>query len=202
MEHIRNTAAHIDPTMNEYSALDNPHDEQYSSVRDGLFVGAVLTLLLIGAGLIISTVEQLHERRRLLSALDAFGTRRATLAWSVLWQTALPVTLGLGLALGCGLTLGTLLLTMIDSGGDGRLAGGGGDDRHRRGVILFVTRAEPAAAVAHDAARRPAHGVTAPGRERFGPRAACGSGRRSGHARPARTGGKTWGCPQSPVVRP
>lgn len=52
---------------------------------------------------------------RLLSTLDAYGTRRATLAWSVLWQTALPVTLGLGLALACGLTLGALLLTMIDS---------------------------------------------------------------------------------------
>ncbi|MGW7019247.1 FtsX-like permease family protein [Streptomyces decoyicus] len=115
VEHIRNTVAHIDPTMNESSALDNPHDEQYSSVRDGLFAGAVLTLLLIGSGLIISTVEQLHERRRLLSTLDAYGTRRATLAWSVLWQTALPVALGLGLALGCGLTLGALLLTMIDS---------------------------------------------------------------------------------------
>ncbi|MET7800423.1 FtsX-like permease family protein [Streptomyces decoyicus] len=115
VEHIRNTVAHIDPTMNEFSALDNPHDEQYSSVRDGLFAGAVVTLLLIGSGLIISTVEQLHERRRLLSALDAYGTRRATLGWSVLWQTALPVALGLGLALSCGLTLGALLLTMIDS---------------------------------------------------------------------------------------
>ncbi|MEW2437527.1 FtsX-like permease family protein [Streptomyces caniferus] len=115
VEHIRNTVAHIDPTMNEFSAVDNPHDAQYTSVREGLFAGAALTLLLIGSGLIISTVEQLYERRRLLSTLDAYGTRRATLAWSVLWQTALPVALGLGLALGCGLALGTLLLTMIDS---------------------------------------------------------------------------------------
>ncbi len=139
VEHIRNTAARIDPTMNEYSALDNPHDAQYSSVRDGLFAAAVVTLLLIGAGLIISTVEQLQERRRLLSALDAFGTRRATLAWSILWQTALPVTLGLGLALGCGLTLGTLLLTMIDTAVTvdwpvvAAMTGTGA------GVILFVT---------------------------------------------------------------
>ncbi|MFG2893642.1 ABC transporter permease [Streptomyces sp. NPDC048248] len=139
VEHIRNTAARIDPTMNEYSALDNPHDAQYSSVRDGLFAAAVVTLLLIGAGLVISTVEQLQERRRLLSALDAFGTRRATLAWSILWQTALPVTLGLGLALGCGLTLGTLLLTMIDTAVTvdwpvvAAMTGTGA------GVILFVT---------------------------------------------------------------
>ncbi|MEU8784166.1 FtsX-like permease family protein [Streptomyces sp. NPDC048637] len=139
VEHLRNTAAHIDPTMNESSAVDNPHDAQYSSVRNGLFAGAVVTLLLIGSGLIISTVEQLHERRRLLSTLDAYGTRRTTLGWSVLWQTALPVVLGLGLALGCGLSLGALLLTMIDSVVTvdvpvvAGMTGAGG------GVILFVT---------------------------------------------------------------
>ncbi|MFG2527433.1 FtsX-like permease family protein [Streptomyces sp. NPDC048516] len=115
VEYIRNTVARINPAMNESSAVDNPHDAQFNSVRKGLFAGAVVTLLLIGSGLVISTVEQLHERRRLLSTLDAYGTRRATLGWSVLWQTALPVLLGLGLALGCGLALGTLLLTVIDS---------------------------------------------------------------------------------------
>ncbi|PJN42714.1 hypothetical protein CG747_03115 [Streptomyces sp. CB02959] len=139
VEHIRNTAARIDPTMHEGSSIDNPHDRQYTSVRNALFIGAVITLLLIGAGLIISTVEQLYERRRLLSTLDAYGTRRATLGWSVLWQTALPVALGLGLALACGLTLGSLLLAVIGSGVvvdwpvvAGMVAIGGA-------VILFVT---------------------------------------------------------------
>ncbi|MFJ9617050.1 FtsX-like permease family protein [Streptomyces noursei] len=139
VEHIRNTAARIDPTMLVGSSLDNPHDRQYEGIRTTIFIGAVITLLLIGAGLIISTVEQLHERRRLLSTLDAYGTRRATLGWSVLWQTALPVALGLALALACGLSLGSLLLSVI--GSDvivdwpvvaGMTAIGGG-------VILFVT---------------------------------------------------------------
>ncbi|MYT31811.1 MULTISPECIES: FtsX-like permease family protein [unclassified Streptomyces] len=139
VEHVRNTAARIDPTMLEGSSLDNPHDRQYDGIRTTVFIGAVITLLLIGAGLIISTVEQLYERRRLLSTLDAYGTRRATLGWSVLWQTALPVALGLTLALACGLSLGSLLLTVI--GSDvmvdwpvvaGMLGIGGG-------VILFVT---------------------------------------------------------------
>ncbi|MEK2475254.1 FtsX-like permease family protein [Streptomyces noursei] len=139
VEHIRNTAARIDPTMMEGSSIDNPHDRQYDGIRTTIFIGAVVTLLLIGAGLIISTVEQLYERRRLLSTLDAYGTRRATLGWSVLWQTALPVALGLALALSCGLALGSLLLTII--GSDvivdwpvvaGMTAIGGG-------VILFVT---------------------------------------------------------------
>ncbi|MER6047320.1 FtsX-like permease family protein [Streptomyces sp. NPDC001793] len=139
VEHIRNTAARTDPTMLEGSSLDNPHDRQYDGIRTTIFIGAVITLLLIGAGLIISTVEQLHERRRLLSTLDAYGTRRTTLSWSVLWQTALPVALGLTLALACGLSLGSLLLTI--TGSDvivdwpvvaGMLGIGGG-------VILFVT---------------------------------------------------------------
>ena len=56
--------------------------------------------------------EQLRERRKLLSALVAFGTRRRTLSLSVLWQTALPVGLGLVLATTVGVTLGTVLLKM------------------------------------------------------------------------------------------
>ncbi|UQA93339.1 FtsX-like permease family protein [Streptomyces halobius] len=139
VEHIRNTAARINPTMNEFSVVDNPHDEQLGSVRDGLFAGAVITLLLIGAGLITSTVEQLHERRRLLSTLDACGTRRTTLGWSVLWQTAVPVVLGLGLAVGCGLGLGALLLTMIDTPVTVDWPVVAGMTAIGAGVILFVT---------------------------------------------------------------
>ncbi|MFG2135733.1 FtsX-like permease family protein [Streptomyces sp. NPDC048650] len=139
LEHIRNTAARIDPTLHEHSYLDNPHDQQLSSVRAGVFGGSVITLLLIGTGLIISTVEQLHERRRLLSTLDAHGTRRATLGWSVLWQTAIPVVLGLGLALGCGLALGSLLLTMIDSAVTVDWQAIAGMTGIGAGVILFVT---------------------------------------------------------------
>ncbi|MER7026833.1 MULTISPECIES: FtsX-like permease family protein [Streptomyces] len=139
VERIRTTMARITPTFYEASAVDNPHDRAYSGVRNGMFAAAAVTLLLIGAGLIISTVEQLHERRRALSSLHAFGVRRSSLSWSVLWQTAVPVLLGLALAVSCGLLLGTLLLRMI--GAEVRvdwpvvagMAGIGG------GVILFVT---------------------------------------------------------------
>jgi predicted lysophospholipase L1 biosynthesis ABC-type transport system permease subunit len=72
-------------------------------------------LVLIGASLLVSQLEQLRERRRLLSALVAFGTRRRTLGLSVLWQTALPIALGLLLAMAVGLTLGTVLLRMTDT---------------------------------------------------------------------------------------
>ncbi|MFD5181477.1 FtsX-like permease family protein [Streptomyces sp. NPDC058372] len=55
---------------------------------------------------LVSMIEQLRERRRVLAALAAFGTRRRTPAWSVLWRTAIPVTLGIALAVGGGLGLG------------------------------------------------------------------------------------------------
>lgn len=86
--------------------------DQFTDIRTGLLVGASAVLVLIGASLLVSQLEQLRERRKLLSALVAFGTRRRTLGLSVLWQTAIPITLGLVLASAVGLTLGAVLLKM------------------------------------------------------------------------------------------
>ena len=47
--------------------------------------------------------------------LAAFGTPRSTLGWSVLWQSAVPVALGLGIAVLTGLALGALLLRTLDT---------------------------------------------------------------------------------------
>ncbi len=112
-EHVRNTAVGIDPGM-RFSEL-NPvaRDRQYDSVQTGLQVGATVVLLLIAASMLVSQLEQLRERRRLLSVLVAFGTRRSTLGWSVLWQTAVPVALGLVVAVAGGLGLGGTLAWMI-----------------------------------------------------------------------------------------
>ncbi|WP_414505271.1 FtsX-like permease family protein [Streptomyces sp. NEAU-L66] len=82
--------------------------------RHGLTAGAAAVLLLIGCGLLITALEQLREGARMLSALEALGTPRAVLGRSVLWQTAVPVALGLALAVGCGVSLGALLLHMVD----------------------------------------------------------------------------------------
>lgn len=71
-------------------------------------------MALIAASMLVSQVEQLRERRRLLSVLIAFGTRRATLGWSVLWQTAVPIILGLALAVVGGLALGAAVLSLIE----------------------------------------------------------------------------------------
>ncbi|MEV6760510.1 FtsX-like permease family protein [Streptomyces sp. NPDC051105] len=114
-EYVVNTAVRIDPLMHAETLTSVERDGQFGSIRTGLFVGAAAVLALIGASLLVSQLEQLRERKKLLSALVAFGTRRRTLSMSVLWQTAIPVGLGLLLAGVVGLTLGTVLLKMVGS---------------------------------------------------------------------------------------
>ncbi|MFB7332033.1 ABC transporter permease [Streptomyces adustus] len=111
-EYVRNTAARIDPLLDPTTWSSTVQTGQYRSIRTGLSVGAACVLALIGASLLVSQLEQLRERRKLLSALVAFGTRRRTLGLSVLWQTAIPITLGLLLAMTVGLSLGAVLLRM------------------------------------------------------------------------------------------
>ncbi|MEV0206335.1 FtsX-like permease family protein [Streptomyces sp. NPDC050788] len=111
-EHARNTAARLDPLASVYTLASTKQSLQFRSIRTGLFVGATCVLVLIGASLLVSQLEQLRERKKLLSSLVAFGTRRRTLSLSVLWQTAIPIALGLLLASVVGLTLGAVLLKM------------------------------------------------------------------------------------------
>lgn len=115
IEHVRNTAAGIDLSMRVHRWQTEQEDEQFADVRRGLLVGVTVTLGLIGLGLLLSTVEQLRERRRQLAVLVAFGTRRRTLGWSILWQTAVPMLLGLLLALITGTALGALLLSITST---------------------------------------------------------------------------------------
>lgn len=112
-EHVRNTAAALDPLTRVITLQNLERDGRFSSVRTGILAGATLTMLLVAASLLVTTLEQLRERKRLLSSLVAFGTRRTTLGWSVLWQTAVPIVLGMTLSVAGGLGLGVLLLRMI-----------------------------------------------------------------------------------------
>ncbi|MER5418101.1 FtsX-like permease family protein [Streptomyces virginiae] len=110
IEHARNTAVRIDPTDPTITLHNTKQDEQFASVQRGLRIGAIATLLVIGASLLVSMLEQLRERKRLLAALVAFGAPRRVLALSVLLQTMLTVALGLTLALSGGLGLAAILL--------------------------------------------------------------------------------------------
>ncbi|MEU9110273.1 FtsX-like permease family protein [Streptomyces sp. NPDC048483] len=113
LEHVRNAAARTGVRVDVMTFVSGDTDDGVLSLtRRGLTAGAIAVLVLIGCGLLLTTLEQLHDRARLLSALDAFGTPRAVLGRAILWQTALPVALGLTLALTCGLSLGTLLVHM------------------------------------------------------------------------------------------
>jgi hypothetical protein len=69
LERVRNTAAHIDPAMDIRTMLATKTDSNYAAIQNGLLIGAIAILVLIGASMIVSTLEQLRERRRLLSVL-------------------------------------------------------------------------------------------------------------------------------------
>ncbi|WP_432134776.1 MULTISPECIES: ABC transporter permease [unclassified Streptomyces] len=114
-EYARNTAAQVNPMSSQSVWSATQESNRFASIRTGLLVGASCVLTLIGASLLVSQLEQLRERRKLLSSLVAFGTRRRTLGLSVLWQTAIPIALGLLLASLVGVALGALLLGMTDT---------------------------------------------------------------------------------------
>ncbi|MFJ9518104.1 FtsX-like permease family protein [Kitasatospora sp. NPDC101801] len=139
VEQVRNTAARMDPLTTVQYNKETVTAPKFTNIKRGLFIGTTVTLLLIGASMLVTMLEQLRERKKLLSVLVAFGTRRSTLGLSVLWQTALPVTLGLALAVVGGLGLGVILLKMavlplaVDWAGIAWMTGIGG------GVVLLVT---------------------------------------------------------------
>ncbi len=138
IERVR-TAVAPDTGLSVFQLGGIDRDRRFATLRRAVLAGAVATLLLVGASLLVSLLEQVRERRRLLATLAAFGTRRATLGWSVLWQAAVPVALGLVLALAAGLGLGALLLSIVgepaafDWGAVAALSGAG------VAVVLAVT---------------------------------------------------------------
>jgi ABC-type antimicrobial peptide transport system permease subunit len=112
LERVRNAASAADPLSVVLSLTLTHTSDTLVTIQRGVFLGATAVLLLIGASLLVTVLEQLRERRRLLAVLTAFGTRRRTLTASVLWQTAIPVVLGLALAVAGGVLLGGVLLRM------------------------------------------------------------------------------------------
>ncbi|MFC9587737.1 ABC transporter permease [Streptomyces yangpuensis] len=112
LDRARNAVFKADPFVTAMTLRQTEQAAGFSSIRTGLFFGAAAVLVLIGASLFVSQLEQLRERRRLLSSLVAFGTKRSTLSLSVLWQTAVPIVLGLVLAAAVGTALGAVLMGM------------------------------------------------------------------------------------------
>lgn len=113
IEYLRNTGARLGPGVSVESLHETTTLGGYLQLRRGLFAGAAVTMALLGASLLVTMLEQLRERKKMLAVLVAFGTRRSALAWSVLWQAAVPVALGLALACAGGIGLGAALLAMV-----------------------------------------------------------------------------------------
>ncbi|QGQ18485.1 FtsX-like permease family protein [Cellulomonas sp. JZ18] len=140
-EHLRTAASAVDPRA--YVVVDDPAaaDAGLTPIRQGLLVGTVALLLVVGASLLVNVAEQLRERRRPLAVLVAVGARRRTLGLSVLWQVAIPMTLGIGLAVAVGTGLATVLQAgtgapvRVDWTGIGVTAGGAA------AVVLLTTAA-------------------------------------------------------------
>jgi ABC-type lipoprotein release transport system permease subunit len=113
VDQVRNAVWRLDPLASVYRMGGRDFASQYANLRRALFIGAIAVLVLIGASMLVGALEQLRERRRPLAVLAAFGTPRSAVARSLLWQTAIPVVLGLALAIAAGLGLGALLLGMV-----------------------------------------------------------------------------------------
>lgn len=114
VELVRNAAGDVSPLTRVSILLESEATNRFADIQRGLYVGVVATLSLLAMSLLVNTLEQLRERRRLLAVLVAFGTKRTTLSWSILWQAAIPVALGLALAIGIGTALGAVLLKMTN----------------------------------------------------------------------------------------
>lgn len=112
-ERLRTVIWHQDPEINVWSYSDS-NEAAAAAIRRLLLAGAATMVVLIGLSLLIALLDQLRERRRVLAGLAAFGVRRRTLAWSVLWQTVVPVALGFGLAVVAGLTVAWTLLKILN----------------------------------------------------------------------------------------
>ena len=129
VEQLRTTVALMSPMASVFLPDQTTPDRNFSVVSRALVIGAAVTLLLIAASLLVGLLEQLREHRRVLAVLHAVGTGRPTVALSVLWQSAVPMVLGLLLAVGGGLLLGGALLDLaglplsFDWGAVGLLAG-------------------------------------------------------------------------------
>jgi len=114
VDQVRTTAALISPLASVALPSRPTVNHNFSVVSRGLVLGAVLSLLLIAASLLVGQLEQLREWRRVLAVLRAVGTARRVIALSVLWQSVLPMLLGLVPAVAGGLALGAVLLHLAD----------------------------------------------------------------------------------------
>ncbi|RLK60603.1 FtsX-like permease family protein [Actinokineospora cianjurensis] len=129
---------HTRITTTDRASLTREQDT-FLSIRRGLLIGAVFTLLLAGLSLLVLAVEHIRERKRPLAVLAASGVPTGVLARSLLWQIAIPIALGVLIAvlLGIVLSVETMLIMqgplVVDWASAVMMAGAGA------GLVLLVS---------------------------------------------------------------
>ncbi|MBN9748414.1 ABC transporter permease [Amycolatopsis sp. A1MSW2902] len=112
--------------MSDYAGRD---ERMVASFRAVLLTASLFVLAVAAMSLLMLSIEQISERRRPLAALSAAGVPIGVLARGSLWQTAVPVVVGVVLAVGAGLGLTAPILRlakmpmMVDGGVLAGLAG-------------------------------------------------------------------------------
>jgi hypothetical protein len=110
-EHARNALAPYSWRVRSFfggQSRTSEVERVFRLVRQGLYGGMAITLLLAGASMLVMGLEQVRERRRPLAVLAASGVPRATLARSLLWQNGLPLVLSTVVSVATGIGLGVL----------------------------------------------------------------------------------------------
>jgi hypothetical protein len=111
VEKVRNAVAALGPGVDVLprSWMDYTGERaEYRDARQVFFLGTVIVLLLAAANLLVLALEQVRVRRRPLAVLAAGGVPRSTLAWSLLWQNAVPLVLAVVVAVVIGTGTGLL----------------------------------------------------------------------------------------------
>ncbi|MBM7770532.1 ABC-type lipoprotein release transport system permease subunit [Actinokineospora baliensis] len=91
----------------------NSQQETFLTIRRGLLIGAIFTLLLAGLSLLVLAVEHIRERKRPLAVLAAGGVPTAVLARSLLWQIAIPIAIGVVVAVSLGSLLAAQMMLVM-----------------------------------------------------------------------------------------
>lgn len=97
--------------LGDYRARDS---QLVSSFRSVLITASLFVLAVAAMSLLMLSIEQISERRRPLAALSAAGVPIGVLARGALWQTGIPVVVGVVLAVAAGLGLTAPILRLAD----------------------------------------------------------------------------------------
>ncbi|WP_410586303.1 FtsX-like permease family protein [Amycolatopsis sp. lyj-23] len=108
---VWNASAGKSDYLDDFRTRDRQMVESFRSV---LITASLFVLAVAAMSLLMLSIEQISERRRPLAALSAAGVPIGVLARGALWQTGIPVVVGVVLAVAAGLGLTAPILRLAD----------------------------------------------------------------------------------------